>query len=111
MTGVMEAKPGCKVCTSDILNAFIQTKLKDLKDRIFSVLQGLAAESLCEIAPFHLQHLEKDRAGKSVLILECTNVICRTLKAALLFHKSFKKNIEAVGFVINPCDRCTAKKL
>ena len=38
MTGVMEAKQGCKVRTSDTPNAFIQTKLKDLKDKIILAL-------------------------------------------------------------------------
>ena len=36
--GVMEAKQGCKVCTSNIPNAFIQTKLDEIKERIVLVL-------------------------------------------------------------------------
>ena len=65
----------------------------------------------CEIAPFYLKHLEKDRAVNSVLHLECANIIHDTLKAALLFHKSFKSDIKAMGFEINLHHCCTVNKI
>ena len=43
--------------------------------------------------------------------MECTNVIYGTLKAALLFYKAFRQNMEAKGFEINAYDWCTANKL
>ena len=87
LTAAMEAKEGCKVCACDAPNAFAPTKLDDATERIILMLHGLAAELLCEMAPVHKPFLEKER-GQSVLHLECTNVICGTLKAALLFLQS-----------------------
>ena len=34
-----------------------------------------------------------------------------TLKAALLFYRKFRSDIEAQGFEINPYDRCVANKI
>ena len=93
LTAVMEAKQGCKVHTCDTLNAFTQTKLDDVKERI--ILIFLATESLCEIAPVHKPFLEKER-GQSVSHLECTNVT-----HGILFYKLFKNDMEAIDFEIN----------
>ena len=106
----MEAEENRKLATCNIPNTFTHTKLDDASDRIILVLGGTAAEILCEMSPIHKEHSMKER-NQSVIYLECTNVICGTLKAALLFHKAFKNDMEAVGFKMNPCDRCTSNKI
>ena len=42
LTGVMEAKQGCKVQTCDAANAFVQTRLDELKERIILMLREIA---------------------------------------------------------------------
>ena len=106
----MEAKEERRVITLDIPNAFIQTHVEDKEERIILILEGLAVELLCQIEPAYIPYVTIER-GQKVLYLECTNVIYGTLKAALLFYTSFKKRMEAVGFEINPYDRCTANKI
>ena len=111
LTGVVEAKERRSVITLDVPNAFIQTYLEDEDERIILVLRGQAADILVSIDPEYYQpyiHIER---GETVLYLECTNVIYGTIKAALLFYKDFKKNIEYKGFKINPYDRCVANKI
>ena len=39
------------------------------------------------------------------------NVLYGTLKAALLFYKKLVKDLESIGFVINPYDFCVANKM
>ena len=110
ITVVMEAKERRYVITCDIPNAFIQTKVEDKSERVILVLRGLAADLLAEMFPEVYKDYIKVERGQSVLYLECTTAIYGTLKAALLFYKAFKQNMEAKGFEINPYDRCTAKK-
>ena len=110
LTAVMEAKEERRVITLDIPNAFIQTHVEDKEERIILILEGLAVELLCQIEPAYIPYVTIER-GQKVLYLECTNVIYGMLKAALLFYTSFKKRMEAVGFEINPYDRCTANKI
>ena len=110
LTGVMEAKERRKVITLDVPNAFIQTYLEDVDERIILILRGIAVEMLIDIDSKYEDYVETEN-GKKVLYLECTNVIYGTIKAALLFYKKFRENIEAKGFVINPYDRCVANKM
>jgi len=111
LTGVIEAKEQRNVITLDVPNAFIQTYLENEKERIILVLRGQAAEILIDIAPTIYKDYAHTEAGKTVLYLECTNVIYGTIKAALLFYQRFRKDIEAKGFIINPYDRCVANKI
>ena len=93
MTGVIEAKERRKVITLDVPNTFVQTRVEDKKDRIALTLRGLAVDLLTEIEPKYAEYVETTN-GKKVLCLECTNVICGTVKAALLFHNKFRNDIK-----------------
>ena len=46
-----------------------------------------------------------------MLCVECQNVICGTLKAALQFYKKFVKDIKDFGFTLNHYDPCVANKV
>lgn len=111
LTGVIEAKEERNIITLDVPNAFIQTYLEDESERIILILRGLAVQILVEIDPSVYKSFVEIEKGKEVLYLECTNVIYGTLKAALLFYKKFRKDIEAKGFIINPYDRCVANRM
>ena len=106
----MEAKQGCKVQTCDTPNAFMQTKLDDIKERIILTLRGLAAESLCEIASVHKPFSEKERE-QSHLHVEFMNVACRALKAALSFFQGFENDMEAISFKINLHVHCKTNEM
>ena len=111
LTGVIEAKEQRNVITLDVPNAFIQTYLENEEERIILVLRGKAAEILIGLAPEVYKEYAHTEKEKTVLYLECTNVIYGTIKAALLFYQKFRKDIEAQGFIVNPYDRCVANKI
>ena len=46
-----------------------------------------------------------------MLCVELLNAFCGTLKAALIFHKKLRKDLETEGFETNPCDFCVANKM
>ena len=73
-------------------------------------MRGRACELSLKTAPDHTKCAVMER-GEMAMCLECTNVMHGTLKAALLFCGAFVKNMEAVGFELNPCDGCTANKI
>ena len=103
LTAEMEAKQHHKVQTCVTPNAFTQTTLDDIEEQIVLMLHGLAAELLCDMALLHKPLLEKERV-QLILHSECRNVTCGMLKAALSFCKSFKTDMEAISFEINPHD-------
>ena len=91
LTGVVEAKEKRNVITLDTPNAFIQTYLENVDERIILILRGIAAEILVGIAPEIYEDYIEIENGQKVLYLECTNVMYGTLKAALLFIEIFER--------------------
>mgnify|MGYP001173859395 CR=1 FL=1 len=89
-TGVMEAKEKHKVTSSDVPNAFMQTKVDNPEERMTLVLRGTAANVSVDTAPEVHGECSREERGDSVLHLECTNVIHGALMAALLFHRKFR---------------------
>jgi hypothetical protein len=88
ITGVIEAKEERDIMTCYIPNAFIQALLpkKDPgEDRVVMKITG-------------------------VLYVEVLKAIYGMLEAALLWYKIFRKDLEDVRFVFNPCDPCMANK-
>ena len=53
-----------RVITLDIPNAFIQTYVKDKKEQIILVLEGVVVELLCEIAPMYIPYVTEERGQK-----------------------------------------------
>ena len=46
--------------------------------------------------------------GQSVLYVELQKALYGMLKSALLFYRKLRKDLESVGFVVNPYDPCVA---
>ena len=111
LTDTVEVKEKRKVITLDVPNAFIQTYLENVDERIILILRGIAAQILIDIAPEVYESYVEIENGRSVLYLECTNVIYGTIKAALLFYNKFRKDLEEIGFEVNPYDPCVANKM
>jgi hypothetical protein len=47
---------------------------------------------------------------KKVLYIEVLKAIYSMLEAALLWYKTFRKDLEDIGFIFNPYDPCVANK-
>ena len=71
----------------DIPNAFIQTVVKQDKDKAIVRIRGLVADMLVEIAPeVYTKYIVKDKRGNSKLLVVFLNVIYGTMVVALLIY-------------------------
>ena len=46
-----------------------------------------------------------------MLYVQLSKALCGMLRAALLFYKRLRGDLEDLGFIINPCDPCVANKM
>ncbi len=113
ITGTIDAKQGRDVMTADIPNAFVQTSIdeKKLGHRVIMKIRGPLVDLLLELdastyAPFVVQE------GKSkVIYVRMVKALYGLIIASLLYYKKFKKDIETIGFKVNPYDPCVANRL
>jgi hypothetical protein len=113
ITGVIKAKEQRDVMMCDIPNTFIQALLpkKDPgEDRMVMKITGVLVDMLVDIYPKLYGPAVVLENRKKVLYLEVLKAIYGMLKAALLWYKTFRKDLEDIGFIFNPYDPCVANK-
>jgi hypothetical protein len=99
--------------TCDIPNAFIQALLpkKDPgEDRVVMKMTGVLVDMLVDINPELYGPAVVLENRKRVLYVEVLKAIYGMLEAALLWYKTFRKDLEDIGFIFNPYDPCVANK-
>jgi hypothetical protein len=106
LTCVIEAKEGRDVAVVDNPNAFIQTKHKG--DKVVLKIRGQLAKILCKIAPHTYKRYLTMENGAPTLYVEVLKAIYGLLESALLFYRKLRKDVEEIGFTINPYDPCVA---
>ena len=95
----------------NILNAFIQTIIKDDKYKVVLRLKGKLADPLIKTAPaIYRKHITIKIKGETVLYVRILNEIYGIMKAALLFYQKFVGDLMRIGFELNPYDPCIANK-
>ena len=108
MTCVLEAREKCDVAIIDIPNAFVQVEWQG--ETVLIKLRGRMAELMVQTSPsLYKQYITMEN-GKMVLYLEVLKAIYGCLQSALLFYLKLKKDLESVGFKLNPYDPCVANK-
>jgi hypothetical protein len=96
-----------------IPNAFIQAyllKKEPGEDRVVMKITGVLVNMLVNINPELYSPAVVLENRKKVLYVEVLKAIYGMLEAALLWYKTFRKDLEDNGFVFNPYDRCVANK-
>ena len=82
LTSTIDAAEERDVAVIDILNAFIQTRIKDDKDKFVLRLRGKLADILIKTAPeIYLKHITINRKGEAVLYVRALNAIYCIMKA------------------------------
>jgi hypothetical protein len=113
LTAIVDAKEGRDVMTCDIPNAFIQTKLPNIKDgdeRVIMKITGVLVDLLVDISPeVYGPYVVTDK-HKRVLYVQVLRGLYGMLVAALLWYTDFKKDLEGKGYEFNPYDPCVANK-
>ena len=114
LTAIIDAKENREVAIVDLPNAFIQTEnelLKDHHDLDIMKVRGSLAEMLAEIDPkCYGPYLTKEN-GISVLYLEILRAMYGMIKSPLLFYRKLRRDLESIGFKLNPYDMCVANKM
>jgi hypothetical protein len=69
----------------DILNAFVQTRVKNEKDMAFIKIRGILVDILVESAPdLYKSYVSKDKKGSKQLLVQYQNALYGTMVASLL---------------------------
>ena len=113
ITAVIDAKQGRDVMTADIPNAFVQTDITKSKneDRTIMKIRGQLVDILVKIAPEQYQDFVRFEGNQTILYVEMMKALYRMLQSSLLYYKKFRKDIEEIGFKINPYDPCVANRI
>ena len=97
---VIDAMEKRDVCFIDIPGAFMQA---EMNDTVHVKMEGSLAELMVKIDPKLYRKYLSNENGHSVLY--------GTLQAAILFWRTLTAKLVAMGFQINPYERCVANKL
>ena len=110
ITSTIDAKENRDVAIVDIPNAFVQTDMED-GERVVMKLRGKLAELLVKVAPEVYRNYVTEENGKTVLYVELKKALYGMLKSALLFYKKLRRDLESIGFKVNPYDPCVANRM
>jgi hypothetical protein len=113
IAGVIKAKEERDVMTCNIPNAFIQAYLprkEPGEDRVVMKITGMLVDMLVDTSPELYGPAVVLVNRKKVLYVEVLKAIYGMLEAALLWYKTFRKDLEDNGFIFNPYYPCVANK-
>ena len=112
LTAAIEAKENRDVMTIDIPNAFIQTDMESTGDeRVVMKVTGTLVDMLVDMAPEVYRDHVTHEGNTKVLYMEVLKAIYGMLQSSVLFYKKLKKDVQEIGFVINPYEPCVANRV
>jgi hypothetical protein len=116
ITATLEAAENRDIMTADIPNAFVQTDIPYNKndEKIVMKMRGPLVDMLVDLDPDTYKDyvIYEGHKNTKVLYLQVNKTIYGMLQSSLLFYKKFKKDLESIGFKINPYDpSCIANRI
>jgi hypothetical protein len=105
---VIHAKQRRDAMTFDITNVFVQTKSALDGDKIIMKIRGQLIDILLEICPGVYDHYVINEGKLKILYVRMLRALYGMLVSSILYYKKFGKDIEAIGFEVNPYDICVA---
>jgi hypothetical protein len=109
MTATIDAGEGRDVMTNDVPNAFPQTDVPLDGERIIMKVRGPLVDMLVSIAPKYKPFVRFEN-GRKIIYLRVLKAIYGMIQSSLLFYKKFRKDVESIGFKVNPYDPCVANR-
>ena len=109
-TCVIDAKQRRNIRTLDIPNAFVQTELPQNEERIIMRINGKLVDLITELFPSQYTEFVYHKNNNKVIFVEMRKALYGMMMSSLLFYKDFRKNLESIGFVVNPYDICVANR-
>jgi hypothetical protein len=110
ITGVIDAKQKRDVMTLDIPNAFVQTPIPKGGEKIIMKIRGRLVDLLLEICPGVYDDYVVYEGKNKVLYVKMLMALYGMLISSILYYKKFRKDIESIGFEVNPYDICVANR-
>jgi hypothetical protein len=113
ITGVIKAKEEGDVMKCDIPNTFIQAylpKKEPGEDRVVMKITGVLVNMLVNINPVLYGPAIVLENHKKVLYVEVLKAIYSMLEAALLWYKTYRKDLEDIGFCFQPIQPMRGKQ-
>ena len=76
------------------------------------LLRGKLIEMMVKINPLlYMKYVMFLRKGVPMLYVRLSKALYGRLRAALMFYKRLRSNLENMGFEVNPYDPCVANKM
>ena len=100
LTAIVDAKEGRDVMTADVPNAFIQTKMPDVKDgeeRVTMKITGVLVDLLVELAPEVYGPYVVNENKRKTLYVQVLRALYGMLVASLLWYLQFRSDLEQEG--------------
>ena len=111
ITGVIEAKQRRDVMTLDIPNAFVQTNIPTSGEKVVMKIRGELVNILTEICPGVYDDYVLYEGKHKVLYVRMIKALYGMMIASILYYKKFRRDIEEIGFEVNPYDICVANRI
>ena len=109
LIGVVEAQERRAQAVLDIANAFLHA---DNDERVLVLLRGRLAEMMVRIdLSMYRKYVTYSAEVTPMLYVRLSKDLYVMLKAALLFYKRLRFDLEETGFVVNPYDPCVANMM
>jgi Reverse transcriptase (RNA-dependent DNA polymerase) len=111
ITATIDAKENRDVMSADIPNAFVQTDMEKIgSEKVIMKIRGVLVDMLISIDKELYEPFVTKERDEKILYVELLKALYGTLQAALLFYKKLKKDLESIGFKVNPYDPCVANR-
>jgi len=113
ITATIDAKQNRDVMTADIPNAFVQVDIdeKEKWEQIIMKIRGLLVNMLTELSPETYEKYVVYEGNNKVLYVRMIKALYGMLQSSLTYYKKFRKDIESIGFKVNPYDPCVANRI
>ena len=109
LTGVIDAKEQRAIAILDISNAFLHA---ENDEKVIMLLRGRLAEMMVQVDPsMYLKYVTYSSNGQAMLYVRPSKALYGMLRAALLFYKRLRSDLENMDFEIKPYDLCVANKM
>ena len=109
-TCIIDAKQNRDIVTLDKPNAFVQTPLLTSKEQIIMTMDGKLVDLLDEIAPQRYSKFIQEENGSKKIYVVMERALYSMMMSSLLFYRHFRKDLESIGFRVNPYDMCIANR-
>ena len=98
-----------EIAVLDIANAFLHA---ENDEKILMLLRGRLAEMMVQVDPaMYRKYVTYSPNGQAMLYVRLSKALYGMLRAALLFYKRLRSDLENMGFEVNPYNPCVANKM